>query len=295
MFYREKKTDCGDYREVDVIPRTDNAERAVKGKRGCKKKATEPKQRDLNDKNAKRYLVQLGNGNFGEGDLHVSATYTDDNLPATVEEAEKNVNNYLRRIAYRRKKLGIEPLKYILVTEYGFKKGDEKQEHPIRIHHHIVMNCGLPRDEVEMMWTKKRINWKKYKEDQEKYAGTVKKMGWVNADRVQINENGIEALCKYMVKNPQGKKRWSSSRNLKRPIISPPADHKYSKAIVEEVAKSADGGKAFFEKQFQAYNISEIKAEYYDETGWHIYAKMWKKKQSRKSPTKKRKARGKKK
>lgn len=278
MFYREKKTDCGLYREVDVIPRTDNAERAVKGKRGKRRKATEPKQKDLNDKNSKRYLVQLGNGNFGEGDLHVSATYTDADLPETTEETERIVNNYLRRIAYRRKKLGIEPLKYILVTEYGYKKEDEAQEHPIRIHHHIIMNGGLPRDEVEMMWTKKRINWKKYKEDPERYAGTIKKMGWVNTDRIQTNENGIEALCKYVVKNPQGKKRWSSSRNLKRPIVQPPADHKYSRAKVEQLAKSGDAGKEFFERQFPTYSISEVKPEWHEETGWHIYVKMWKKK-----------------
>lgn len=277
MFYREKKTDCGLYREVDVIPRTDNAERAVKGKRGKRKKATEPKQRDLNDKNAKRYLVQLGNGNFGENDLHVSATYTDHDLPDTTEEAERIVSNYLRRIAYRRNKLGIEPLKYILVTEYGFHKDDEAQEHPIRVHHHIIMNGGLSRDEVEMMWTNQRINWKKYKEDPEKYMGTVKKMGWVNTDRIQTNENGIEALCKYVVKNPQGKKRWSSSRNLERPIIHPPADHKYSKAKVEQVVKSGDAGKEFFEKQFPEYSISEVKPEYHEDTGWHIYVKMWKK------------------
>mgnify|MGYP001106941993 CR=1 FL=1 len=37
MFEREKKTDCGNYREVDVIPRTDNAEKAVRGKRGKRK------------------------------------------------------------------------------------------------------------------------------------------------------------------------------------------------------------------------------------------------------------------
>ena len=45
MFEREKKTDCGNYREVDVIPRTDNAEKAVRGKRGKRKKVTEPKQK----------------------------------------------------------------------------------------------------------------------------------------------------------------------------------------------------------------------------------------------------------
>ena len=32
-----------------------------------------------------------------------------------------------------------------------------------------------------------------------------------------MNENGIEGLCKYIVKDPQGKKRYSSSRNLDRP------------------------------------------------------------------------------
>lgn len=272
MFYREKKTDCGAYREADIIPRTDNAERAVKGKRGKKRKATEPKQKDLNDKNAKRYLVQLGNGNFGIGDLHVSCTYNAKNLPESVEEAERIVSNYLRRIAYRRNKLGLPPLKYILVTEYKFAKDGEQIK---RIHHHIIMNGGLSRDDVEMMWTKERINWRKAEKDPQ-YK--VSPLGYANADRLQLNENGIEALCKYITKDPQGKKRWSSSRNLERPVEQPPADHKYSRAQVERLAKSDDCGKEFFEKQFSGYTITEIKPEYYEETGWHIYLKMWKKK-----------------
>jgi hypothetical protein len=72
MFIREKKITCNDYGEVDIIPRTDNGERAVKGKRGKRTRETEPKQKDLNDKNSKRYLVQMGNGNFGIGDIHLS-------------------------------------------------------------------------------------------------------------------------------------------------------------------------------------------------------------------------------
>lgn len=288
MFYREKKVDCGNYREVDIIPRTDNAERATKGKRGKRKKVTEPKQKDLNDKNSKRYLVQLGNGNFGIGDLHVSCTYDADHLPDTVDEAARIVDNYLRRIAYRRGKLGIEPLKYILVTEYGCKKDDDTKI--TRVHHHIIMNGGLDRDEVEMMWTNQRINWKRYGKDRDQYRNTVKKMGWVNADRLQINENGIEALCKYVLKNPKGKKRWSSSRNLERPVQQPPADHKHSKKKVEELAKSTDAGKEFFQKQFPNYEIADIKPEYYEETGWHIYLKMWKKPQKGKRNGKKRKS-----
>lgn len=271
MFIREKKIDCNDYREVDIIPRTEEAEKAVKGERRKRQKVTEPKQQELNDKNAKRYLVQLGNGNFGVGDLHVCCTYAV--MPETEKEAERTVGNYLRRIAYRRTKLGLPPLKYILVTEYGMKDSGEI----IRIHHHIIMNGGLSRDEVEMMWTSERINWRKYDADPKYSRQSVTKLGWVNADRIQVDKNGIEALCMYLVKCPKKKKRWSSSRNLIRPERLPDADHKYSRKKVAELAKSADQGKIFFEKQFPAYTISEVKAEYYEDTGWHIYLKMWKK------------------
>ncbi len=200
VFIREKKTDCANYREVDIIPRTEAAEQAARGKRGKKRKVNAPKQKDLNDKNAKRYLVQLGNGNFHIGDLHTSCTYDAENLPETVEEAENIVTNYLRRIAYRRKKLGLDPLKYILVTEYKYSKDGQCLK---RIHHHIIMNGGLDRDDVELMWTKDRINWKKTKDPE--YRASIKQLGWVNADRLQMNENGIEGLCKYIVKVIAGK------------------------------------------------------------------------------------------
>ena len=307
VFIREKKTDCADYREVDIIPRTEEAEKATRGKRGKKRKAQRPKQKGLNDKNAKRYLVQLGNGNFHAGDLHTSCTYSVDNLPGTVEQAEKIVNNYLRRIAYRRQKMGLEPLKYILVTEYKFSKDGQQLK---RIHHHIIMNGGMDRDEVEMMWTGQRVNWRKAdsadKKEAAAYRDSVEKLGWVNADRLQMNENGIEGLCKYIIKDPQGKKRYSSSRNLERPetkrtdgteketadqnlwkssrnLTEPQEkcnDFKYSKAKVEKLAKTPDGGLSEFKKIYADYDIVSCEPVYYEQTGWHIYLKMWKKKKA---------------
>ncbi len=304
MFIREKKTDCADYREVDIIPRTDEAEAAARGKRGKRRKTRKPKQDALNDKNAKRYLTQLGNGNFKAGDLHVTLTYSKDTLPETVTAAERTVTNYLRRIAYRRKKLGLPPMKYILVTEYKMEKGGGK---PKRIHHHIIMDGGIDRDEVEMMWTGERLNWKKADSEdrgqREAYRSGVKKLGFVNADRIQTNENGIEGLCKYIVKDPQGKKRYSSSRNLERPEVTrtdgtekeaetesrwrasrnleEPTekcnDFKYSKRRVEELAKAPDCGLSEFEKIYADYNITSIEPVYYERTGWHIYLKMWRK------------------
>ena len=278
LYEREKKVDCGEYREVDIIPRTEEADKAVKGKRGKRKKISTPKQRNLNDKNAKRFLLWLLNGNFSTDDIHLTATYSDEYLPETREDADKIAANYLNRVAYLRKKKGLPPLKYVLITESGLSKEGDRI---IRVHHHIVMNGGLSREELELMWTKKRINWKKIESDPE-YKKEIEesRMGYRNADRLQPNENGLEALCEYVAKNPRGKKRWSCSQNLNRPVELPPADKKYTKAQVERLAKSTDCGKEFFEKKFPNYNIVSVKPVYYEETGWHIYMRMWKKKKA---------------
>jgi hypothetical protein len=261
MFYREKRIECGkQYAEVDIIPRTVEAERgAGRGHRSKKQRESAPKQRNLNDKNAKRYLLQLGNGNFGEGDLHVSCTYKDEFLPATVADAEKEVRNFLRRVDYRRKKAGLSALKYILVTEF---KKDDAGEFVKRIHHHIIMNGGLSRDEVEAIWAK-----------QIKGQGKIS-LGWVNADRIQVGRNGIEALTRYITKDPQGRKRWSSSRNLQRPV-SRTNDFKFSIAKIKRYASHHDSAWLELEKQYPRYKIVEIKFKYYELTGWHIYLNMW--------------------
>ena len=112
-FIREKKIYCGDhYREVDIFTYTTAQKTAAsRGKRSKKVQESEPKQKNLNDKNARRYFVQLGNLNFGDDPdaLHVTATYSAKYLPPTVEAAEKEVSNYLRRVAYARKKEGLPP------------------------------------------------------------------------------------------------------------------------------------------------------------------------------------------
>lgn len=281
MIIREKKVDCGNYREVDIIPRP---EEEKKGHRRKRQKVTAPKQQELNDKNARRYLVQLGNGNFGQGDYHITCTYKA--APESVEDAEKRVRKYLDRIAYRRKVMGLDPLKYILVTEYKYARDGTTIR---RVHHHIIVNGGIDRDLLELMWTENRINWKRIEDPQ--YRKSIPMIGYCNADRIQPGENGIEALCRYLVKDPQGKKRWSSSRNLERPVLLPPADRKYRRRQIENVAKSTDGGKEFFQKQFPDWIITSIAPVYYEETGWHIYLKMWRKKAKRGKPVGNRKKR----
>ena len=264
-FVREKKIYCGEnYLEVDIFPYTEiQVQVSRKGKRAKKEKISEPKQRNLNDKNARRYLTQLANTNFGEDDLHVTATYKNKFLPATIEEAEKEVTNYLRRVSYRRKKEGLPPLQYILVTEYSTGKDGEK---PVRIHHHIFMNGGLERDIVEDLWCRRKQKGQKKGE----------RIGYINADRLQPDENGVAALCAYLTKNPNGKKRWSSSQNLEKPW-SRSNDHKYSKRQIEDMAKNPPD-LAFWEKKYEGWTLAggdyAVKAEYNEHTGWSMYLKL---------------------
>ena len=182
-FIREKKIYCGkQYREVDIFSYTDTQYRAAqRGTRSKKIKESEPKQKNLNDKNARRYFIQTAILNFGDDPdaLHVTATYSTKYLPATIEEAEREVTNYLRRIQYQRKKEGLPPLKYMLVTAYTTKKNSEK---PVRIHHHIIMNGGLDRDAVEELWRKRKRKGQK-KGD---------RIGYCNADRLQSSDDGID-------------------------------------------------------------------------------------------------------
>ena len=113
-FIREKRIYCGEeYLEVDIVAVT-NMPEAGKGKKGKSSQA----QKKLNDKRSKRRFVQIANTNFGTNDFHISATYNNEHLPMSLEEAEKNVHNYLDRIKRKMKRETGEDLKYMLVTEY---------------------------------------------------------------------------------------------------------------------------------------------------------------------------------
>ena len=51
--------------------------------------------------------------------------------------------------------------------------------------------------------------------------------GFVNCDRLQPNENGLEGIVNYINKRKKGCKKWSTSMNLKKPKVKK-NDHKWS-------------------------------------------------------------------
>lgn len=244
MPYREKKIYSGKMLEVEIYPIT-LQER--KQKRKKKEKESAIKQKNLNDKNAKKHLIRLLNTNFTDEDLAVHLTYTDKELPHNEKEARRDVANYIRRIKRYREKNGLANLKYIAVIEY---KEQTENIKAIRIHHHIVIS-GMDRDEAEKLWTK----------------------GRANADRLKGDEFGYEALGRYITKDPQGNKRWTQSKNLKQPIVKV-NDFKFSKRKAVEISRCSED-RAMYENLYPGYIFSDCKATVNEITAeTYLYIKM---------------------
>lgn len=271
-FIREKRIYCGEeYLEVDITPVTNMPEAGKE-----KKEKSSQAQKNLNDKRSKRRFVQIANTNFGADDLHISATYNEAHLPMTLEEAERNVHNYLDRVKRRMKRVTGQDLKYMLVTEYTPE--DEENADPedkttkaVRIHHHIILNGGLNRDDLELMWSATRINWKKAESDPQ-YRKNVDYLGFVNCDRLQPNENGLEGLVNYINKRKKGCKKWSTSMNLKKPKKKK-NDHKWSFRKLRELAKTPEN-KEVWRKQYKGYEPTKIDFQYNEYTGWSVYLRL---------------------
>lgn len=260
---RQKTTHCGKrgekerYREIDIYASYDIKNRI----RGPKLKESTLKQKKLNDKRARRYFNQLIQTNFTEKDLHVSLTYKEKYKPETLETAQKDLENFIRRLKRKRAAAGLDPLKYVAVTEHGGKGG--------RIHHHIIINGGLDRDEIEATWSTGGKG---------KKAG--ESLGYANADRLQLDEKrGLEALSNYLMKDPKGRKRWSQSRNLTKPweSISDTAISGRTLDKLLTVPEDSQDTSAIFEKLHKGYKLLSMKREYIEEVGlWYITAKMYK-------------------
>ncbi len=255
IFVRQKTIHCGkEYREVDIIPYTAEQKRKDKAgrKRAKKEKISAPKQISLNENNSRRYLTQLANANFTEDDIHMFLSYDDDTLPKTIEEAERNCTNYLRRVKEERRRLGLPPLKYIRVASY--LNGDDGSK--ARLHHHIIMNAGLDRTVVEKIWG----------------------LGIARSNRLQLRKEGTLArLCKYLAKQGSKKKKWSSSRNLIRPYATN-NDSIWSNRTVDKLAKNPPP-REYWEKRFPGWTLTDntygMTPVYNEVTAtWSVYLKL---------------------
>lgn len=213
--YRLKTTVAGSQVESEIYPIWDNRKTLSEAKSAVR---TASHNHRLYEKRKLKYLKQLINANFGKGDTWSTFTYTDDYLPQSLEDANKCMINYIRRLKYKCKKQGITNIKYIYITEVYSKKGEIA-----RIHHHFFCNVN-DRDLIESIW----------------------KCGRTASSLIQPDDNGsIDGLSTYCSKaRPQKEstvsanmtaKSYVCSTNLDKPEVYT-ADYKISRKKAYHIA-----------------------------------------------------------
>lgn len=215
MFYRQKAQklrkrknvkvkESLEILKVSVYPIFDDKQRSKNRK--SKKRQSRIEQKNLNEKNAKEYFYRKAQCNFDTSDYVWHVTFDNEHRPRTEEESDKIFKNLIIAVNRYRKKVGLERARYMAVIEHG-EEG--------KIHWHILIDGEVHRDILETFWKK----------------------GMSNIDRLQQNEEGIRNLCKYMIKDPKGKKRYKCSRgNLEEPPTPTINDNKYTRRQMIKMA-----------------------------------------------------------
>ncbi len=270
-FIREKRVYAGaSYMEVSLFTRTAEQEKyckGLKGNRQRKRKVSRPAQNNLNDRNSKRYAKLLVYTNFGKNDYYLTFTYNDKYLPKTPEDAKKHQENTLRKLKRLYEKEGIE-LKYMWFTSYQY---NDETGYIQRIHHHVLVNGGVNRDDVENCWSAGRGKKKE-------------KMGRTQARLIQPGGNELNDLISYLTGQEKwesrqwkkGQKRYSRSKNLKVPYKMT-NDHEWSLRKMEEIGTSTDAGEEAILKRFPGYRIvNDPQPKKHDELGWYVQYELMK-------------------
>lgn len=218
-----------------------------------KKKETTIKKKEINTRRAMEHHIRKVNCNFDQSDYVIHATFNAERRPLTRKEVDNVFRNYVIRINKKRKKLGLKNAKYMAVIEGG--EGTD-----IEVHFHIIMDGDMDRNILEDLWGKR---------------------GFVNVDRLQLNEEGLTGLVKYMSKGhfeeetqknekesendrPKGTKRWRTSKgNLKEPVLQI-NDNRFSGRKVHEMLKN-EPSREEIEKLYPGYTLTHYKATYNEE------------------------------
>ena len=217
-FYREKRYYSGNYLEIDIYPVFGRA-----GQRRSKYKPTSECQKRLNRKNAEMKLTRLLNANFTETDYKIDLTYREDKLPVDDDAALRELRNFLRRLKRFRIKEGLSPLKYVAVTEKGARTG--------RYHHHLVISGDVGMKDLKRLWGR----------------------GFITCELLEFNQDGVEGLARYLVKQPIGSKFYQASKNLIQPEVET-RDAVFSQKTVNAMAK-VSGDAAMWEGIYEGYTF----------------------------------------
>ena len=168
---------------------------ATKQERKRIREVTEEQIQRTNANTAQRKLEMLMATNFDEGDLVLTVTYRDADLPDSADVTRKHLGKVFSQMRAYRKARDLPELKYIYILEG--RHGDH------RPHAHLIINAAG--GDLELM-----------------------RSLWIWGDDIQLNyirERGYDGWAGYLTKERReaslnGKKQFVGSRNLARPVTT---------------------------------------------------------------------------
>ena len=250
MGYRRRTTKAGSRIEAEVYPVFGRNDREKA--RAARRNITPEAQQKLNVERSARHLILLVEENFSEKDLAMGLNYQ--GTPPDDDRVRKDLRNFLNKVKRLREKRGLPELKYIYAIG-----GDEMPSPGYsgkRPHVHLILSGGMTREELEEIWKKGNPGH-----------------GATNCDRLQPNEDGLEGIARYLMKQrfdrPEKKnaKKWSRSRNLKAPWKSScrTSDCKISNGRVKRIAFDfLNHAKETMEKLYPGYTLQKTQVNYSD-------------------------------
>lgn len=152
---------------------------------------------DANEREAVKRLARIINCNFKPGDLWLTLKYSDGRLPTDIKDADKIIGKFLRNVRTAYKKETGKKLRYILCTSETSTKTGKKA----RLHHHLIMD-RMAYEIICRYWPQAEISYS-----------------------LLDGRGDHTALARYIVENfggEAGRKRWSCSRGLEKPIYTEP-------------------------------------------------------------------------
>lgn len=175
---------------VYTIPNGRDPERV----RGEKRKISSAAQKRMNEKYSWQKLEMILAANFVPGDLVVTLTYNDRNLPRSYEEDASKLKYFMAKMRKARKARG---------ETFRMAWNDESISDSGRWHHHCVINGTSGEDYKELL--------------------RVWGNGEVEIKPLIVNyEKNYETLARYMCKEysaKPGRRAWSYTRNCSKPEV----------------------------------------------------------------------------
>ena len=225
-YYRTRTIRSGDMLEIEAYPMLPRRQLAELRRQ----KPSTDAQKRLNRRNAEKRFRRLAEINFRDHEDYFF-TGTVESPPGaslpTLDQVDRILGNYVRRVNRLRKKRGLRNAKYLAVIE-GWEEGARMK----RLHVHMLLEGGLDRDTVEKLWN----------------AG-------VRVKCERLIKSMLDQLCQYLLKDPRGRKRWKYSKgNLRQPVVRI-AERKISSAAAWRIASDVGGRAAALERLYPGYRI----------------------------------------